>query len=73
MGGSDIMCPGITSKGGKLPQCEKNKTIGIMAEGKNHPLAIGYLAMSADQILKINKGVAINMITYIGDDLWLIK
>lgn len=44
------MCPGITSKGGKLPQCDKNKAVVIMAENKQHPLAMGYLIMDAKQM-----------------------
>ena len=44
------MCPGLTSKGGKLTKCDKEKVVAIMAEGKQHALAIGITKMSSDEM-----------------------
>ena len=44
------MCPGLTSKGGILPEVESKNTVVIMAEGKEHPLAIGYTIMSPKEM-----------------------
>mmetsp|Transcript_11385 Transcript_11385/g.11705 ORF Transcript_11385/g.11705 Transcript_11385/m.11705 type:complete len:98 (-) Transcript_11385:56-349(-) len=73
IGGANIMCPGITSPGGVLPQVGKNSTIAIKCEGKENPLAIGYTVMTADEMKTVNKGIGIEMITYIGDEIWLVK
>jgi PUA domain protein len=50
LSGANIMCPGLTSKGGKLTSCEKDKIVAIMAEGKQHALAIGITKMSSDEM-----------------------
>ena len=42
------MCPGLTSKGGKLVDCGKDQVVAIMAEGKQHALAIGMTKMSTE-------------------------
>jgi PUA domain protein len=34
LSGSDIMCPGLTSPGGKMDDVEKNTVVAVMAEGK---------------------------------------
>jgi PUA domain protein len=34
LSGSDIMCPGLTSPGGKMDDVEAEKVVAIMAEGK---------------------------------------
>ncbi|EEC06754.1 PUA domain-containing RNA-binding protein, putative, partial [Ixodes scapularis] len=45
----------------------------IMAEGKEHSLAIGYTAMSTDDIATINKGIGVENIHYLNDGLWHMK
>lgn len=44
------MCPGITSPGGKLPEVGKHKTVMIMAEKMENPLAIGYTVMDPKEM-----------------------
>ena len=45
--GAEIMCPGLTSKGGHLPPNIPAETVvGIYAEGKEHALAVGITKMS---------------------------
>ena len=66
------MCPGITSGGGALPSCElpEGAPVAIYAEGKQHALAIGQLAMSTAEIRSKNKGVGIELLHNLDDQLW---
>ena len=72
LSGANIMCPGLTSAGGKLPEqnMDKDSIVTIYAEGKEHALAIGKLTMSSDDIKSKNKGIGIDLIHYLGDGLW---
>ena len=71
LGGSNIMCPGFTSKGGALPTpIEAEQPVAIYAEGKEHALAVGLTTMSTAQIADVNKGVAVETYHYIMDGLW---
>ncbi|MBA0561522.1 hypothetical protein Golob_018341, partial [Gossypium lobatum] len=48
LAGANIMCPGLTSPGGALDdEVEAETPVAIMAEGKQHALAIGFTKMSA--------------------------
>lgn len=61
--GSNVMAPGLISAGGKLcPDLDVMAPVQITAEGKQHAMAIGVLAMSSDEILKEKKGEAIQVI-----------
>ncbi|KRY87627.1 Zinc finger protein [Trichinella pseudospiralis] len=54
LSGANVMCPGLTSKGAKLtPDIEKKSVVAIMAEGKQHAMAIGEMKMSSEEILKV--------------------
>ncbi|KAJ2042372.1 translation machinery-associated protein 20, partial [Coemansia sp. S155-1] len=44
--------------------------VAVMAEGKEHALAIGLTKMSTDDIKSINKGNGIDLIQYLSDPLW---
>lgn len=47
LSGANIMCPGLTSPGGKLDEeLEANTPVAIYAEGKVHACAVGYTVMS---------------------------
>jgi len=73
MQGANIMCPGLTSPGGSLPEGIPNDAIvAIMAEGKIHALGIGLMKMSSKEIKEINKGIGIDNIHYLNDGLWRI-
>ncbi len=50
LSGANIMSPGLTSPGGKMTQCDKNQIVAIMAEGKQHALAIGVTKMTTDEM-----------------------
>ncbi|KAG5418843.1 TMA20 [Candida metapsilosis] len=72
MSGANIMCPGLTSKGGDLPEenLPVDTIVTVYAEGKENALAIGKLVMSVDDIKKKNKGIGIEVLHYLGDGLW---
>ena len=54
------MAPGLISEGGRLvPNLPVNAPVAVMAEGKEHAMAIGVTLMSSDQILNERKGEAI--------------
>jgi malignant T-cell-amplified sequence len=51
LSGADVMCPGLTSEGGKVDlKVEKNKMVAIMVEGKTHAIAVGKTLMSAKEM-----------------------
>ena len=68
------MSPGLTSKGGKLPPTEQsypaNTVVAIFAEGEDHPVAIGICKTSTEEIKKVNKGIGIDTLHFIGDGLY---
>ena len=72
-----MMCPGFTSAGGSLPPADEaigpGKVVTIHAEGKEHAVGIGITKMSTEDIKKVNKGVGVDTVTYLGDDLWAVK
>ena len=77
LAGAHMMCPGLTSAGGYLPPAEAalaaNTPGAIYAEGKEHAAAIGLTKLSTEDIRKVNKGVGVETVTYLGDDLWRIQ
>ncbi|EEF49907.1 60S ribosomal protein L18, putative [Ricinus communis] len=71
LAGANIMCPGLTSPGGALDEeVEAETPVAIMAEGKQHALAIGFTKMSAKDIKTINKGIGVDNMHYLNDGLW---
>ncbi|GAB2211606.1 hypothetical protein Droror1_Dr00024930 [Drosera rotundifolia] len=72
--GANIMCPGLTSPGGSLDdEVEVERPVAIMAEGKQHALAIGFTKMSAKDIRAINKGIGVETLHYLNDGLWKME
>jgi PUA domain protein len=71
------MCPGLTSKGGELPPAEAalpaSTPVGVFAEGKEHAVAVGITKLGTEDIKKTNKGVGVEITTYLGDELWGCK
>lgn len=73
LSGANVMCPGLTSAGGELPEAPgypEGTIVTIYAEGKEHALAVGKLMMSTEDIKSKNKGICIESCTYLGDGLW---
>ncbi|KAF6173812.1 hypothetical protein GIB67_003813 [Kingdonia uniflora] len=51
LAGANIMCPGLTSPGGAMDdEVLEESPVAIMAEGKQHALAIGFTKMSVKDI-----------------------
>ncbi|KAJ0014661.1 hypothetical protein Pint_19677 [Pistacia integerrima] len=83
LAGANIMCPGLTSPGGALDEEVEAETPvvhtvllcfwAIMAEGKQHALAIGFTKMSAKDIKAINKGIGVDNMHYLNDGLWKME
>uniref|UniRef100_A0A2M4AK43 Putative translation machinery-associated protein 20 n=2 Tax=Nyssorhynchus TaxID=44543 RepID=A0A2M4AK43_9DIPT len=73
LSGANIMCPGLTSPGACMTPVEKGTVVAIMAEGKQHALAIGQTTMSTEDIAKCNKGVGVENCHYLNDGLWQMK
>merc|ERR1712194_824624 len=71
--GASIMCPGITSPGGRMEEVEKDQPVQITAEGTEHACAVGVMTMSTADCKKINKGICIEQIHFLNDGLWKIK
>ena len=68
------MCPGFTSKGGNMAtEIEAEQPVAIYCEGKQHAIAVGITKMSTEQIKTINKGIAVESLHYLLDELWQIK
>ncbi|CAJ0915837.1 unnamed protein product, partial [Mesorhabditis belari] len=71
LNGSHIMCPGLTSPGAKLlDNVSKGQIVAVMAEGKEHALAVGLMTLSSEEIKKVNKGTGIENIHYLNDGMW---
>ena len=72
-----MMAPGFTSKGGFLPDASSALPVGavvaIETEGKEHAAALGVLKMATEDIKSVNKGVAVEVMCYLGDDLWNVE
>lgn len=73
LSGANIMCPGLTSPGAYMNPAEKGTVVAIMAEGKEHCLAIGMTTLSTEDIAKINKGVGVETMHYLLDGLYKMK
>ncbi|SCQ16373.1 cell cycle regulator protein, putative [Plasmodium ovale] len=71
--GSNIMCPGVTSPGGKIDDVEANTVVQIRAENKQFACAVGITTMSSKEIMEINKDICIENIHYLNDGLWTCK
>lgn len=68
--GSNIMCPGLTSPGGRMEDIPAGTVVQITAEGKEFACGIGLTTMSTKDIRESNKGICIENLHTIGDGLW---
>lgn len=50
LSGANIMCPGLTSPGAQMTPVDKGTVVAIMAEDKEHALAIGVTTLSTEQM-----------------------
>jgi len=71
LSGANIMCPGLTSPGASLNMDPgEGNAVAVMAEGKQHAVAIGKMKMTPDKIKEVNKGIGIETVHYLRDGLW---
>lgn len=70
LNGADIMAPGLTNPGGEMVEAEEGEIVSIFGHGKVHAIAIGKMLMSTEEILEKKKGMAIEMLHYLGDALF---
>ena len=62
-----MMAPGFLSPGGALPSgLEKDALVAIHAEGKEHACGIGKMSASSDDVRKVRKDVAVEVVCWIG-------
>jgi PUA domain protein len=77
LAGAHMMCPGLTSAGGWLPPADAalpaGTPIAFDAEGKESAVGIGLTKLGTEEMKKVNKGIAVESVTYVGDDLWAIQ
>mmetsp|Transcript_7019 Transcript_7019/g.11076 ORF Transcript_7019/g.11076 Transcript_7019/m.11076 type:complete len:89 (-) Transcript_7019:793-1059(-) len=72
LSGANIMAPGLTSAGAHMEDVPKDAVVAVMAEGKQHAMAIGKTLLSTEDIRKNNKGIAIENMHYLNDGLWKV-
>ena len=74
LSGANIMCPGLTSPGARLPEeLPAHTPVAVHAEGKSSACAIGFTQKSAADMRAVNKGIGVDNVHWLGDDLWLIE
>jgi PUA domain protein len=67
LAGANMMAPGLLSAGGILPDgLDKDALVAIHAEGKEHATGIGRMAASSAEIKKAGKGVAVEVVCWVG-------
>ncbi|KAG7372269.1 PUA domain containing protein [Nitzschia inconspicua] len=85
LGGANCMAPGLTKPGQSYmppdgeekdeqgfdkPALEKGDAVVIRAEGKEHAIGVGVMAMSSIEVREKNKGIGIELAHYLGDGLF---
>jgi len=65
--GADVMAPGIIDADVNINEGDQ---VWICDEKNHKPLAIGIAIMNGEQMIKEKKGKAVNIIHYVGDQLW---
>jgi len=65
--GADVMAPGIVDADNEIVE---NDQVWICDKLNRKPLAVGIALISGEQMVKTNKGKAINVIHHVGDSIW---
>ena len=72
LAGAHMMCPGLMSAGGWLPPADAalpaSTPVAFDAEGKESAVKIGLTKLGTEEMKKVNKGIVVESITYVGDD-----
>lgn len=65
------MVPGLRSqRAGLEGEVDNGSVVAIYAESKQHALAVGIAQMSTAEIRSTDKGVAVETLHHVSDDLW---
>lgn len=71
MNGAHVMVPGLRSERAVIEQdAEKGSIVAVYAESKEHALAVGIAEMSTHEMRATDKGVAVDNLHHVSDDLW---
>lgn len=73
LSGANIMAPGLTSACGSMDDVPVGTVVAIMAQDKEHALAIGVTTKSTADIRSENKGMVVENTHYLKDDLWALR
>ncbi|KAH9028168.1 hypothetical protein EDB84DRAFT_1563200 [Lactarius hengduanensis] len=77
LAGAHMMCPGLTSAGGWLPPADAalpaGTAVAFDAEGKEFAVGVGITKLGTEEMRAVNKDIAVESVTYIGDDLWALQ
>ncbi|KAH9053880.1 hypothetical protein EDB87DRAFT_1649219 [Lactarius vividus] len=77
LAGAHMMCPGLTSAGGWLPPADAalpaGTAVAFDAEGKEFAVGVGITKLGTEEMRAVNKGIAVESVTYVGDDLWALQ
>lgn len=69
--GAHVMVPGLRSTRASLDDSiKKGSVVAIYAESKEHAIAVGVTQMSIKDIKVSDKGVAVENLHHVSDDLW---
>lgn len=66
--GANVMCPGVSKEESSI--CKINDIVCIVGSKKKHAIAIGKLIVSLEETGSDKTGVAVEVIHWMGDDLW---
>mmetsp|Transcript_4873 Transcript_4873/g.15424 ORF Transcript_4873/g.15424 Transcript_4873/m.15424 type:complete len:386 (-) Transcript_4873:55-1212(-) len=70
--GANLMCQGLTSAGGSIaPGVNVGDAVAVYVEGKQHAAAVGYAALSSEDIASVNQGVCVVSVHHLMDGLWV--
>jgi len=81
LSGANLMVPGLTSPGGRLPSAENEERYGkedldagtvvvVEAEGKENACLVGQLEVGTKTMKEKKKGLAMSQGHYLGDNMW---
>eukprot|EP01071_Lankesteria_metandrocarpae_P006951 Lankesteria_metandrocarpae@DN4533_c0_g1_i2.p3 len=71
MRGSNVMCQGLTSAGGRMENVGSGVPVQILGESCDDvACAVGMTQMSTEDIKSVNKGVCVQTLHHLGDSLW---
>ena len=71
LSGANIMAPGLTSPGATMhDEVEEGTPVAILAEGREHAMAVGYAIMSSAAMKDLNKGIGVENLHFLNDGLW---